>query len=74
MRLDILVGGDSDDWQAVYIDKRLDHQGHDIPVWVWADLVKLPIEEVHMWEVEFCGPGEALLNFDDMAEYMIGQM
>lgn len=40
----------ADDWKGIYVDDECIHQGHDVPRWVWFDLLKrgpFEVDEAH---------------------------
>jgi hypothetical protein len=49
MILDII---DGDDWKVVYLDGHVEHAGHDIPDFVWSELVLKPITRVRRWQMD----------------------
>ncbi len=52
------------DWQGLYIDGKLVHEGHDIPIFTWLKVVGVgPTIEVDL-DTESAEPFPA--NFDDL--------
>lgn len=40
-------------WSGIYIDNKLNYEGHSIPVWVWLDLFNLnSVSEAIQLEVD----------------------
>lgn len=60
------------DWSGIYVDNKLDYEGHSIPVWVWLDLFNLSgVTETVQFEVDgewLEEAGSFPQNFKDIPE------
>lgn len=57
MRLDYV--SNEDDWHAIYINGMLHHEGHDIPRFVWMNLITFGFEDADEWFCEWEYDGRA---------------
>lgn len=66
----IYVLSSDGDWSGIYIDGKLDYEGHSIPAWVWMDCINLAslteacsFEVDGLWLEEY---GSFPLTFEDI--------
>ena len=52
-----------DDWRAVYLDDSLYHEGHDIPIFIWLELLQCEVTGVCSWVSNFEGTGGRAARF-----------